>query len=158
YAVLIGIDEYASFPLQGCVSDVRLMEQYLTGLGVPRNRIRLLLGSKEHTSPGDPMYPSRAHIIESLLGIIDNPEIIHGDNIVIFYAGHGSRYPLEGKCGAIEYVEALCPIDRDAVGDDDKPVPDISDREFNTILKEISRVKGHRITVILDCCHSGSVT
>ncbi|KAK0214057.1 caspase domain-containing protein [Armillaria fumosa] len=159
YAVLIGIDEYASYPLQGCVSDVRLLEKHLAeDLGVPRNRIQLLLGSKEHPSPGDPMYPSRAHIIDTLLNITHNPEIIHGDNIVIFYAGHGSRYPFQVKCGAIEYIEALCPIDRDTIGDDDKPVPDISDREFNTILTRISQAKGHCITVILDCCHSGSVS
>ncbi|KAK0494020.1 caspase domain-containing protein [Armillaria luteobubalina] len=161
YAVLIGIDEYTSYPLQGCVSDARLMEKYLAeDLGVPRNRIQLLLGSKEHTFSlaGDSMYPSRARIIDTLLSIIRNPEIIHGDNIVIFYAGHGSRYPLEEKRDPSEYIEALCPIDRDTIGDDGKPVPDISDREFNIILTRISHAKGHRITVILDCCHSGSVS
>ncbi|KAK0494017.1 peptidase C14, caspase domain-containing protein [Armillaria luteobubalina] len=135
------------------------MEQYLAeDLGVPRNRIQLLLGSKEHTSPGDPANPSRANIINALLSIIDNPEILSGDNIIIFYAGHGSRYPFERKCDAIEYIEALCPIDRDTIGDDDRPVPDISDREFNIILTRISQEKGHHITVILDCCHSGSVS
>ncbi|KAK0222824.1 peptidase C14, caspase domain-containing protein, partial [Armillaria nabsnona] len=159
YAVLIGIDKYASYPLQGCVSDVRLMEKYLSEhLHVPTNRIQLLLGSTEHTSPGDLMYPSRANIINALLSIIGNPGILVGDNIIIFYSGHGSRYPFEGKGDRIEYIEALCPIDRDTIGDDGKPVPDISDREFNTILTQISRVKGHRITVILDCCHSGSVS
>ncbi len=158
YAVLIGINEYASYPLKGCVSDARLMEKYLTeDLGVPRDRIQLLLGSKERTSLGV-IYPSRTNIIGALLGIINNSEILNGDNIIIYYSGHGSSYPFEGKGGAIEYIEALCPIDRDAIGDDGKPVPDISDREFNTILTQISRVKGHRITVILDCCHSGSVS
>ncbi|KAK0222822.1 hypothetical protein EDD85DRAFT_746201, partial [Armillaria nabsnona] len=145
YVVLIGIDEYVSYPLQGCVSDVRLMERYLT------EHLHLLLGSKEHTSPADPMSPSRANIVDALLSIIYNPEILSGDNIIIFYAGHGSCYPFEGKGDAIEHIEALCPIDRDTIGDDGKPVPDISDREFNTILTQISRVKGHCITVILDC-------
>ncbi|PBL04262.1 hypothetical protein ARMGADRAFT_1096472 [Armillaria gallica] len=162
YAVLIDIDEYASYPLQGCVSDARLMEKYLTeDLGVPRNRIKLLIGSTEHTSPVDPMNPSCAHIIGVLLSLIDNPEILYGDNIIIYYSGHGSYYPFpaeeEEDDGAV-YIEALCPIDRDIIGDDKKPVPDISDREFNTILTQISRVKGHCITVILDCCHSSSVS
>ncbi|PBL04302.1 hypothetical protein ARMGADRAFT_979706 [Armillaria gallica] len=159
YAVLIGIDEYASYQLHGCVSDVRLMEQYLTeDLCVPLNRIQLLLGSKEHTSPGDSMNPSRANLIGALLSIIANPEILYGDNIVIFYSGHGSCYPFEGEGDAIEYIEALCPIDRDTIDGDGKRVPDISDREFNTILAQIAQVKGHCITVILDCCHSGSVS
>ncbi|KAK0219285.1 peptidase C14, caspase domain-containing protein, partial [Armillaria nabsnona] len=154
WAVLIGINDYASYPLRGCVSDARLMERYLTeNLGVPRNRIQLLLGSTEHTSPDDPMYPSRAHIIDALLSLITNPEIAHGDNIIIYYAGHGSRYPLteDDKDDETEYIEALCPIDRDTPGEHGKPVPDISDRELNTILTLISLSKGHRITVILDC-------
>ncbi|KAK0444024.1 caspase domain-containing protein [Armillaria borealis] len=159
YAVLIGIDEYAPYPLQGCVSDVRLVERYLTEhLHVPPNRIQLLLGSKEHTSPVDPMNPSRAHIIGALLNIIDNPEILYGDNIVIFYSGHGSSYAFEREGDGVKFIEALCPIDRDTIGDDVKPVPDISDREFNTILTLISRAKGHCITVILDCCYSGSAS
>ncbi len=134
------------------------MEQYLAeDLGVPHNRIQRLLGSKEHTSPGDPMYPSRAHIIGVLLSIIHNPEILYGDNIIIYYSGHGSYYLIEEQGDETEYVEALCPIDRDISGADG-PIPDISDRELNTILTQISRVKGHCITVILDCCHSGGVS
>ncbi len=106
------------------------------------------------------MNPSRTHIIDALLSIIHNPEILHGDNIIIYYSGHGSCYPSEekGDNTKIEYIEALCPIDRDTINDDGQPVPDISDREFNTILALISRAKGHRVTVILDCCHSGGVS
>ncbi|SJK99314.1 uncharacterized protein ARMOST_02607 [Armillaria ostoyae] len=162
YAVLIGINKYTSYPLDGCVSDVRLMEHYLTeDLGVPRERIQLFLGSEEHMSPADTMNPSRTHIIDALLSIIHNPEILYGDNIIIYYSGHGSCYPFEEKDDNIRYtehIEALCPIDRDTIDDDGQPVPDISDREFNTILTQISRAKGHRITVILDCCHSGSAS
>ncbi|PBK62794.1 hypothetical protein ARMSODRAFT_863836, partial [Armillaria solidipes] len=155
-AVLIGINEYASYPLHGCISDVRLMKQYLTeDLSVPRECIQLFLGSKEHISPADPMNPSRTHIMDALLSIVHNPEILYGDNIVIYYSGHGSCYPFEEKGNDIEYIEALCPIDRDTISDDGQPVPDISDWEFNAILTLISQAKGHRITVILDCCHSG---
>ncbi len=73
----------------------------------------------------------------------------------------------KGKMTRLKFIEALCPIDRDTIRvsndgkpvlDDDKYVPDISDREFNTILTQISRVKGDCITVILDCCYSGGAT
>ncbi|KAK0468940.1 caspase domain-containing protein [Armillaria novae-zelandiae] len=159
YAVLIGIDEYASSPLQGCISDVRLMENYLTErLRVPADRIRRLLGSKEHSSPGHSMHPSRANIVNALLSINNHPDIVHGNNIIIFYASHGSSYSFEREGDTLKHIEALCPIDRDTIGEDGKSVPDISDREFNTILTQISRVKGDHITVILDCCHSGSVS
>ncbi len=105
------------------------------------------------------MKPSRDHIIGALLSVIDNPKIGYGDNIIIYYSGHGSYYefPAEEEEGS-ESIETLCPIDRDTPGGDGKPVPDISDRELNTSLSLISRKKGHRITVILDCCHSGSLS
>ncbi len=70
------------------------MERYLTeDLGMPRNRIQLLLGSKENLSPEDPTYPSRAHIIGILLSLITNSNIARGDNIIVYYSGHGSYYP-----------------------------------------------------------------
>ncbi len=56
------------------------------------------------------------------------------------------------------YIETLCPIDRDTLDANGVLIPDISDRELNTLLTQISREKGHRITVILDCCHSGGVS
>ncbi|PBK64989.1 hypothetical protein ARMSODRAFT_858052, partial [Armillaria solidipes] len=163
WVVLIGIDQYAHSPLHGCVSDALLMEKYFVeDLHVPRDRIQLLLGSKEHTSPDDPLCPSRTHIIQALLGIITNPDVEYGDNIIIHFSGHGSCYQRpefdDDGCGEPGYVEALCPIDRDTPGANGKPIPDISDHEFNAILTQIFRAKGHRITVILDCCHSASVS
>ncbi len=106
------------------------MERYLTEvLGMPSGRIQLLLGSDEHTSPEDPMNPSCAHIISALLSIIANPEIAYGDNIIIYYSGHGSYYPYHvEEDDEPEYIETLCPIDRDTPGEDGEPVPDTSDR------------------------------
>ncbi|PBK64990.1 hypothetical protein ARMSODRAFT_865321, partial [Armillaria solidipes] len=152
--VLIGIDIYPDYPLRGCVSDALLMEKYfIEDLRVPRDRIQLLLGSREHTSPDDPLCPSRTHITDMLLGLATNDEIHNGDNIIIFYSGHGSCYEKEEDgLGESEYVEAFCPIDRSP------GVPDISDRELNSILTQITRAKGHQITVILDCCHASSVS
>ncbi len=49
-------------------------------------------------------------------------------------------------------------MDRDCPDEDGNPVPDISDREFNSILTQICCSEGHRITVILDCSHAGRST
>ncbi len=57
-----------------------------------------------------------------------------------------------------KFVEALCPMDRDTLDSSGAIIPDITDRELNAILKQISYAKGNRITFILDCCHAGSVT
>ncbi|KAK0467515.1 hypothetical protein IW261DRAFT_1519710 [Armillaria novae-zelandiae] len=135
------------------------MEKFLTeDLGIPSNRIQLLVGSKEHTSIDDPLCPSRAHIVDALLSRITNSEIVYDDNIIIYYSGHGSYYPPHPEEDSeTDYIETLSPIDRDTLGEDGKHVPDISDRELNNILSVICRAKGHRITVILDCCHAGGV-
>ncbi|KAK0474334.1 caspase domain-containing protein [Armillaria luteobubalina] len=157
WAVLIGINRYPMNRLRGCVNDALLIEAFLVeSLGVPKSRIQILLGSKTRGAPGDPALPTRANIIQTLTSLIYNSEIEHGDNIVIYFSGHGSSYFCEEYCrNGAGSIEALCPMDR--TEEDDLPVPDISDREINIILKQISHAKGHRITLILDCSHSGPV-
>ncbi|KAK0431410.1 peptidase C14, caspase domain-containing protein [Armillaria borealis] len=157
FAVVIGIDLYGSYPLRGCVSDARLMEKYLTeDLGVPNNHIQLLLGSEEHTSPDDPMNPSRANIISALLSLATNAEIKDGDIIIIYFSGHGSSYSSPDDVAIYGDIETLCPMDRDIIVNNEA-IPDISDRELHTILSLIAEHKRSRITVILDCCHGGSI-
>ncbi len=125
--------------------------------------------------------PTRANIIETILSLSTNTDIQHGGNILIYFAGHGTTYKCAqyfgykyGAAAMLGNVEALCPIDRspkhtastktpDTNGakssiTSDPQVPDISDREINTILAEISRNKGDHITFILDCCYSAGIT
>ncbi|KAK0224027.1 peptidase C14, caspase domain-containing protein, partial [Armillaria fumosa] len=173
WAVLIGIDGYLSYPLRGCVADALTMEQYLVDdLLVPRERIQKLLGPARSgdTSTDVSSIPSRANVISLLHSLITNPNIKCGDPIIIFFSGHGSRYSLsdddddpdfdeeldDERSG--KYVEALCPMDRNTLDSSGALIPDITDRELNTILAQIARTKGNRITFILDCCHAGSVT
>ncbi|KAG7443926.1 uncharacterized protein BT62DRAFT_971744 [Guyanagaster necrorhizus] len=162
-----------SSPLRGCVSDALFMENYLTKcLGVPKGRIQRLIGTQPYTYPAGPSIPSRANIIRTLLSVMTNPQIDYGDNIIIYYSGHGSRYSCS-ECshncdsnsddGQVSVagsgsIEALCPMDRNTRDTNGTVIPDISDREINAILFQICRIKGNRITLILDCCHSGGIT
>ncbi len=132
-------------------------------VGVPHDRIQSLLGF-ENPTPGGPPTPSRTNIINVLHSLIDNPEIEQNDNIIVYYAGHGASYycsehfsTAESRCqtGACP-IEALCPIDRDTMDSDEHWIPDISDRELNVLLTQISLAKGHHITFITDCCHASS--
>ncbi|KAK0475384.1 caspase domain-containing protein [Armillaria novae-zelandiae] len=177
WAVVIGIDAYENIGrLNGCVTDAQSFEEYLTKFGVPEERIQLLLGPKKEASPtsskypDDLTYPTRTNITTTLRSLINNPHIERGNNIIIYYAGHGASYPYSG-CKDVENpdhqeicsgntrsIEAFCPIDCHTVDKNGKPVHDISNREFNTILTLISRAKGHYITVILDCCHAAGVS
>ncbi|PBK64285.1 hypothetical protein ARMSODRAFT_1007164 [Armillaria solidipes] len=167
WAVIIGIDAYQSCPLRGCVSDAMLVEKYLTEeIGVPQERIQRLLGSQD-TSSDDPSFPSRTNIVNTLLSLVDNPHIEVGDKIIIYFSGHGSGYSPNDyhvgntednrSLGAVDgSIEAICPIDRDAIDTSGLRVPDISDREINSIFQQISHSKGHQITFFLDACHSGT--
>ncbi|SJL18677.1 uncharacterized protein ARMOST_22275 [Armillaria ostoyae] len=140
WAVIIGINAYQSCPLQGCVSDALLVEKYLKEeIGVPQDRIHL----------------------------IDNPQIEVGDNIIIYFSRHSLGYSTHdyhlgdaednrSLGGMDESIKAICPIDRDAIDSSGLRVPDISDREINSIFQQISHSKGHRITFFLDSCHSGT--
>ncbi|KAK0474338.1 caspase domain-containing protein [Armillaria luteobubalina] len=185
WAVLIGIDGYPN-PLRGCVADALTIEEYLTNvLSVPKDRIQYLLGKRSDDSsmriPHKNSIPTRANIVDTLLGLSENPKINDGDSIIIFFSGHGSRYCCPDCYGEIfqnqtvpdssgEFalanechpnrcpIEALCPIDRGAPDGQDACIPDISDREINNILAHIHHEKGARITMILDCCHAGGTT
>ncbi|PBK59039.1 hypothetical protein ARMSODRAFT_960020 [Armillaria solidipes] len=170
WAVIIGIDEYPNprDVLHGCVCDATNVFNYLTtNMGVPKDHIKLLLGPLPTSSNvSSILLPIRTNIIDALLSLSTNSRIHYGDNIIIYYAGHGTVYhckdhppfaSLKGLGGGT--IEALCPMDRNTTDTHDgTPVPDISDRELYTILDEICRTKGHHITVILDCCHSSSQT
>ncbi|KAK0470735.1 caspase domain-containing protein [Armillaria novae-zelandiae] len=157
WAVLIGIDAYEHNPLHGCVRDALMMERYLTeDLSVPKHRIRRLLGSKENIPSDNYHIPTRINIIQALVALMNNAEIQYGDNIIIYFAGHGSGYSTAGYCSSpMDSIEAICPIDR--TEGNGAHVPDISDREINVIFENISRTKGHHITFILDCSHTGTI-
>ncbi|KAK0437251.1 uncharacterized protein EV420DRAFT_1588730, partial [Desarmillaria tabescens] len=129
--------------------------------GIPKHRIQCLLGSKNPTP--DSVIPSRTNIVNTLRGLIDNPDIERGDNIIIHYAGHGTSYycsehfSAQSTCqtGACP-IDALCPINRDTMDSDKHWIPDISKRELYTLFTQISHKKGHHITFITDCCHASS--
>ncbi|KAK0444288.1 uncharacterized protein EV420DRAFT_1648980 [Desarmillaria tabescens] len=164
WGVIIGIDAYQASPLCGCISDAQAVYQYLVhSLGIPKSHLRLLLAPSSSPLPGT-CWPSHASIIESLHDIHKNPLIQKDDNIIIYFSGHGTSYQCSdyflkwpGGVAHLGAVEAICPADRYSV-DANGPIPDISDRELNTILYLIRVKKGENITVITDCCYGGGVT
>ncbi len=135
-----------------------MMERHLTkDLSVPKHEIQSLLGSKEHTSLDKCHIPTPVNIIQTLVGLIDNAEIQNGDNVIIYFSGHGTGYSTMGYCANVnDSIEALCSINhRESNG---LHIPDISNWEIDMIFQNISCVKGHHITFILDCSHAGTAT
>ncbi|KAI0031229.1 hypothetical protein K488DRAFT_36948, partial [Vararia minispora EC-137] len=153
HVLLIGINVYPAFSgLNGAVADVNLVRDFLVNtLGVPddRTHIRTLLNENA----------TRDRIIASFQELASKDNMIKKDDpILIFYAGHGSTLPKPPKWDASS-SEIQCLVAHDA-GYDDKEgkwvkgvVPDVT---LASLLATLAKAKGDNITVILDCCHSGS--
>ena len=134
---------------------------FTRSLGLPDGNLRLLLSPTTDEDFRHLRYlPStRSNILDALYGHLrDNADIRSGDNIIIYYSGHGARYDAHSLFDDTEdAVEALCPADRGA-RTKDGIVCDISDREIAIFLEELRDEKGDHITVVFDCCHSGGAT
>ncbi|KAK0491509.1 hypothetical protein IW261DRAFT_1556651 [Armillaria novae-zelandiae] len=151
WVVIIGIDAYDQSPLDGAFRNAKMILKYfIEDLGVPHTRIQCLLAprSVKKNEAANFKHPTRANIIYTLYSLVSNKAVDPGDYIVVYFAGHGSCYPLPDQQGP---MQCFCPVDRDSTDAAGKTVHDISDRELNVILSEIGRSKGDRITVLLDC-------
>ncbi len=86
------------------------MEDFLINdLLVPKDRIQRLLGlssedTRVHSVP-DNSIPTRRNIVETLWSLVDNPKISPGDNIIIHFSGHGTRY--ESSAVSFDDVSSL---------------------------------------------------
>jgi hypothetical protein len=78
-ALIVGIDDYAGAPLQGCVNDAHAMAAVLEthGTGSPNFQIRLV------TSPSDDV--TRAKLREA----IDKLFATDCDIALLYFSGHG---------------------------------------------------------------------
>ncbi|KAG6816438.1 hypothetical protein H0H93_008075, partial [Arthromyces matolae] len=159
FAVIIGIDAYQEQsglnPLSYAASDANLFESWLISKGVPKKHITSLR-NEEATGKG---------IRDALQSIAENPNIGRNSKLTIYFAGHGSKKkaPSDFPTGNGE-MQMLLPQDFDSRLKDDikgswtQPGRPIFDVEFGYLIRSSVNKKGLHITVILDCCHSGSGT
>lgn len=140
-ALLVGINyPGTSHELRGCVNDVMLMSEILTTQFGFRPKEKRMLTDRSATTE---------NILERLDWLVDGAE--PGDVLYFHYSGHGSqmidqRYDDENEPDGKD--EIICPIDlnwRDKV---------IRDDDLKAIFDKVP--KGVNLTVVLDCCHSGS--
>ncbi|KAG6843590.1 hypothetical protein H0H87_002783, partial [Tephrocybe sp. NHM501043] len=156
FALIIAIDVFkdTTIPqLTGATNDAKEVEDFLISqLSVPKDRI-LNLRNKEAT---------RTEMLEAMKSLAENESIRPTDPILIYYAGHGAEarppfdnWPTSSSNGM---VQMLVPHDFISQGSKNKHGQGILDIEISQILQDISRKKSDNITVIFDCCHSGSAT
>lgn len=139
-ALLIGINRYQvpGADLRGCVNDVRNLNAALVELhGFRQSDITLL-------TDADATKKAMQAGIKRLVR-----DARKGDAILLHYSGHGSNVPDDDGDEADRRDEILCPTDldwKDPLRDD-------------WLRATFDRVRqGVSLTVIMDCCHSGTNT
>jgi metacaspase-1 len=139
-AFLVGINRYqiAGADLRGCVNDVKDLRAALIEFhGFKKSDITVvtdLAATKKAMQAG----------IKAL--IRDSKK---GDVALVHYSGHGSHVPDDNSDEADGRDEILCPADLDW----DDP---LRDDWLRTTLDGVKA--GVNLTVIMDCCHSGTNT
>lgn len=147
WGLVIGISDYIHFEdtdggdLPGAEGDARMMRDVLVGRrGFPEENVRLLLN-------GDATRDAIEAGIREWLG----GRVQEGDNVVIYFAGHGSQVWDEDGDEDDGLDETIAPADVLP----DRPDFDITDDTFGGWLAEIP---SSNVVVILDNCNSGTGT
>jgi hypothetical protein len=152
-ALLIGIDDYGSRPLRGCVNDIDQIEAILLErLLVPPERItRLAAPRPEGASSG--RLPSALPTLDGIRGCLTHlaDTATSEERVFLYYSGHGAQVPTQ-TADVVVAREALVPVDVDRAGGGW-----LYDFEINSLLARIAD-RAADLTLVLDCCYAGSVT
>ncbi|HEY0876215.1 MAG TPA: caspase family protein [Vicinamibacterales bacterium] len=141
-ALLIGINKYLvpGADLRGCVNDVRDMTAVLTEFGGFKKR--------DITTLVDTAATQKA-MMAGIRALVKASK--KGDVAFLHYSGHGSHVPDDDahRDETDGRDEILCPTDLDWYD----PLRDDWMRDALDDLRD-----GVQLTVIMDCCHSGTIT
>jgi hypothetical protein len=139
-ALLIGINKYQTpgADLRGCVNDVKNLQKVLTQY--------YRFAGKDITVMTD-LKATKKAMQAGIQKLISGAK--KGDVLLLHYSGHGSNVPDDDGDEAEKREEILCPTDldwKDPFRDD-------------WLRKTFDKLKsGVSLTVIMDCCHSGTNT
>lgn len=139
-AVLIGINKYQipGADLNGCVNDVKNLSGVLkTYYGFTDKDMTVLTDAKA----------TKKAMETAIKKLITSGR--KGDVLLLHYSGHGANVPDDNGDEADTRDEILCPTNLDWKD----PLRDDWLRKMFDKLR-----KGVRLTVIMDCCHSGTIT
>lgn len=148
YALLVGIDRYLDPvpPLFGCVNDINAVESYLKGR-VARDSFQLhLLALRDEQATREAVIAGfRQHLSQARAG----------DLALFYYTGHGSQEPAPPEFWHLEPDR----LDETLVCWDSRQENnwDLADKELSKLIAEVA-AGGPQVTIVLDCCHSGSGT
>lgn len=148
YALLVGIDNYPdpNHRLEGCINDITAIEEYLNER-FDRQEYQLHLQTLKDEQA------TREAVIN---GFRNHLRQARQDDVVLFYySGHGSQEQAPKEFWHLEPDH----LDETLVCYDSRTENgwDLADKELAKLVGEVAENEPH-ITIILDCCHSGSGT
>ncbi|MDX1907691.1 MAG: caspase family protein [Bacteroidia bacterium] len=144
FVLLTGINQYPSpVPsLSGCVNDVRTVADFLRDTYPDPAILSLLDGDATRQNVIDGF---RKHLAQAG----------KGDSVYFHYSGHGSR-----ENAPVEFHRFVPDRKNETLvlADSRKPGGlDLADKELAVLIKEVAD-RGATVTVVVDACHSGSIT
>ncbi len=141
-ALLLGINDYKTVNhLRGCENDVRSMEDLLKNVfQFGEQNVRSLLNQKV----------TKTEVTRQMKWLFK--DVAAGDQVILHYSGHGSAIPDHDDDEDDGVDELICLYDMDF--DDSHSY--FTDDELRAWTKDLPQ--GALLTVILDCCHSGTGT
>src|SRR6185503_18372199 len=157
HVLLVGIDNYSTRPLGGCVNDIDAVQRLLVGdrMRLAPDRIRRLaspLPGARHETTITEKPATRENILASLDALV--AAVVSGDRVFVYYSGHGGRVPVTGTDGRTFHREALVPVDFHEGAEVPRLVFDF---ELNQLLRAIA-ARTRSVALVLDCCHSAGAT
>ncbi len=148
YALIVGINNWKQTALRsltGCHNDAALMQKTLVEwYNVPAENIQVLLEEKATHAGIKAAFRSQ---------LIENAKQCRDDDSAAFffhYSGHGSRCKNPAK--PLGKDESIVPWDSRIDG-----IVDIKDWELGELIDELTAYS-RNVTIVMDCCHSGSGT
>ncbi len=148
YALLVGIDNYpdSNHCLQGCVNDITAIEEYFKERFDQKEYQLYLQTLKDNQATREAVIDAfRNHLCKA-----------QKDDVVLFYySGHGSQELAPKEFWHLEPDH----LDETLVCYDSRTENswDLADKELAKLIAEVAEKEPH-LTIILDCCHSGSGT
>lgn len=157
WALLVGINFYKKNPLFGCVRDVNLLKDHFTAASLvsPVTTVFTLTatapGDERSTTPieEEELWPTYHNLIARLEIIERNAK--PGHSVYMHYSGHGTNFHNPSKYGN-KNTGNLALVLFDAV----KGVRYLTTQELAMRLNLMVQ-RGIFVTLVLDCCFSGSV-
>jgi hypothetical protein len=155
HALLVGINTYKSeklrnYPLKGCLNDIARLTDVLHQL-FPSNAEVQRLTESEATRAGI-LDAFRSQLIEPARTWANSGRPEPAPAFLFHFSGHGSLARDATGLKPSGFDETIVPYDSRQAD-----IFDLRDWELGALIDELGQFT-HNITIVLDCCHSGSGT